>query len=459
MVADDSEALDLAREFREIDEEVQRGAFRDAVVLILVPGTRPVDLLRKLNEAQPQVVHFSSHGTPDEIYIESGEEEPNAFEIAGTSMRSADDRDMKSMRPDVVGSGGSSQGPPQGISKSALVSVLGSCDEGNLRLVVLNACHSRSHAEALAPVVDCVASMNRTISDRAAVKFAASFYGALAFGRSVQKAFDQGVARLKIEGFFEADVPELLVRTGVNASLIKLVGPPCDNGRRLARVPSLAQIPGDEDLPKTGGSGGPGRWVSLTTRVWRGVTGWWRSIHEHGSGSREVLGTDAQKRRESHTRPALNTARHESSELLLETVGQRRDDQTSEAERSSGDRFDAINVEQFDDMTVVRFKGLFYSESSARRALDELGTLIDRESRFLEEHSSIGVAFVSIIFCYCVARVILAIQKTLPPNIRFVCCPTFEGCIRATWLGSSECRAEVLQGLEIFCAFRQAGLL
>jgi hypothetical protein len=59
--------LDLSREFREIDEEVRFSTFRSAVDLILVPGTRPVDLLRKLNENQPHVVHFSSHGSPDEI--------------------------------------------------------------------------------------------------------------------------------------------------------------------------------------------------------------------------------------------------------------------------------------------------------------------------------------------------------------------------------------------------------
>ena len=70
--------LDLAREFREIDEEVGRGKFRDAVELILVPGTRPVDLLRKLNENQPQVVHFSSHGDPDHLVLESGDEGPMA---------------------------------------------------------------------------------------------------------------------------------------------------------------------------------------------------------------------------------------------------------------------------------------------------------------------------------------------------------------------------------------------
>ncbi len=193
--------LDLAREFREIDEEVGRSPFRSAVELILVPGTRPVDLLRKLNENQPQVVHFSSHGDPDEIVLESDDPEADASGLAGSSLRSADERDMKKVvRPDEVETCDASPGPPAGVSKSALVSVLRSCDEGNLRLVVLNACHTRSQAEALTEVVDCVVSMNRTISDRAAIKFAASFYGALAFGRSVQNAFEQGVARLSAEG-------------------------------------------------------------------------------------------------------------------------------------------------------------------------------------------------------------------------------------------------------------------
>jgi len=220
-----SAPLDLPREFREIDEEVGRGKFRDAVELILVPGTRPVDLLRRLNENQPQVVHFSSHGNPDEIILESGEGDAKASDPYGPSVRSADERDMKRVRPDEVASGSTSQGQPQVVSKSALVDVLRSCNEGNLRLVVLNACNTRPQAEALTEVVDCVVSMNRTISDRAAIKFAASFYGALAFGRSVRKAFDQGVARLSAEGIAESDTPELLMRAGVDASQVALVGP------------------------------------------------------------------------------------------------------------------------------------------------------------------------------------------------------------------------------------------
>ena len=210
--------LDLSREFREIDEEVARGTYRSAVELILVPGTRPVDLLRKLNENQPQVVHFSSHGNPDEIILESGEHEAEDPGGVISSARSSDERDMVKLRPEEVEVVGFGQGEPQVVSTSALVNVLRSCDDGNLRLVVLNACSTRKQAEALTEIVDCVVSMNRTITDRAAIKFAASFYGALAFGRSVQKAFEQGVARLSAEGIAEVDTPELLVRAGVDAA-------------------------------------------------------------------------------------------------------------------------------------------------------------------------------------------------------------------------------------------------
>ena len=94
--------LDLSREFREIDDEVRLSTFRDAVELVLVPGTRPVDLLRKLNENQPQIVHFSSHGNPDELVLESGDVEDDALSRSGPTTGSTDDRDMKLVRPDAA---------------------------------------------------------------------------------------------------------------------------------------------------------------------------------------------------------------------------------------------------------------------------------------------------------------------------------------------------------------------
>ena len=156
---------------------------------------------------------------------------------------------MKRVRPDAADDERASQGQPQVVSKSALVNVLRSCNEGNLRLVVLNACHTRSQAEALTEVVDCVVSMNRTISDRAAIKFAASFYGALAFGRSVQRAFDQGVARLRAEGIAEAGTPELLVRAGIDGSRVILVGAaPTKPGPPAAEAPFIVPFPRNADF-------------------------------------------------------------------------------------------------------------------------------------------------------------------------------------------------------------------
>ena len=114
---------------------------------------------------------------------------------------------------------------PRPLSKSALVDIVKACNQENIRVVVLNACHTRPQAEALSEVVDCVISMNRAISDIGAITFAASFYGALAFGRSVENAFDQGLARLRAEGISEIETPELMVRAGVDASTLILVGP------------------------------------------------------------------------------------------------------------------------------------------------------------------------------------------------------------------------------------------
>src|SRR5262249_23011741 len=106
--------LDLSREFREIDEEVRRAPFRDALELILVPGTRPVDLLRKLNENQPQIVHFSSHGNPDELVLEAGE---HADAPGRAGAVSADGRDMKMVEPSAADSESTSPSLPQAISK------------------------------------------------------------------------------------------------------------------------------------------------------------------------------------------------------------------------------------------------------------------------------------------------------------------------------------------------------
>ena len=86
-----TDRLDLGREFREIDEEIRQGEYRDNLELILVPGARLVDFLRKLNKDRPQIVHFSGHGGSDaSLMLECDEEEREPG-----SWRSGTVRDMK----------------------------------------------------------------------------------------------------------------------------------------------------------------------------------------------------------------------------------------------------------------------------------------------------------------------------------------------------------------------------
>lgn len=214
-----TDRLDLGREFREIDEEIRFGDHRDCLDLILVPAARSVDLIRKLNQERPQIVHFCGHadrgGT---IFLDRDEEDQHPSSIGLNP-----DRDMKKVAPEEAGDDAISDLP--GLeSQPGLVDLLRSCDSGNIRIVVLNACHTSSLADEIGETIDCVVCMVQEISDRAAIKFAASFYGALAFGRSIQTAFNQAIARLKAEKSSEALTPRLQVRSGVDADKLVLVG-------------------------------------------------------------------------------------------------------------------------------------------------------------------------------------------------------------------------------------------
>ena len=80
----------------------------------------------------------------------------------------------------------------------------------NIRVVVLNACFSQPQAEAIAQHIDCVVGMSEEIGDTAARDFAAAFYGALAYGRSVKTAFELGRNQIDLAGLQDQDVPQLL---------------------------------------------------------------------------------------------------------------------------------------------------------------------------------------------------------------------------------------------------------
>ena len=179
--------LKLDEEARLITQKIRASEYRDVLKLETLWAVRPDDLLQALNEHKPQIVHFSGHGSK-----------------TGEIVLMDNNRQVKP------------------VSAEAL-KMLFTTLKDNIRVVVLNACYSERQAQAIAEVIDCVVGMSTSIGDEAAIIFAASFYRAIGFGRSIKEAFDQGKTAIMLEGIPEVNTPQLLTRTGVDPASVVLI--------------------------------------------------------------------------------------------------------------------------------------------------------------------------------------------------------------------------------------------
>lgn len=181
--------LALDKECREIENKIQASEHRDSLELLSKWAVRSGDLLQYLHQHSPHIVHFSGHGSSAEelIFLDTHEE----------------------AKP---------------VNKAALKHLFTTLKD-NIRVVVLNACFSQPQAEAITEVIDCAVGMNQAIGDEAAVTFAAAFYQAIGFGRSIKVAFESGKAALLLDGIPEENTPVLIVRAGVDPESIVLVQP------------------------------------------------------------------------------------------------------------------------------------------------------------------------------------------------------------------------------------------
>jgi hypothetical protein len=234
-----TQPLKLDEEIRQITAKVRAAEYRDSLELISRWAVRPDDLLQALLEERPHVVHFSGHGRPTSEPIPRGSQGSSSRDFVLESPPPASELILLDDR-----------GNPKPVSKEALVHLFRILKD-NVRVVVLNACYSQPQAEALAQTIDCTVGMNRPIGDEAAIVFAASFYRALGFGRTVKEAFELGQAALLLEGIPEEKTPELLTRQGVDAAGLVLIAPP------------VAAMPGAEQpMPR-----GPGGRLGVPARL------------------------------------------------------------------------------------------------------------------------------------------------------------------------------------------------
>jgi hypothetical protein len=92
----------------------------------------------------------------------------------------------------------------------------------NIRCVLLNACYSQKQAQGIAAHIDCVIGMSDKIADASAIGFAAAFYQALGFGRSMKEAFDLGCVQIDLANLNQQDIPKLLCRKDVDSASVYL---------------------------------------------------------------------------------------------------------------------------------------------------------------------------------------------------------------------------------------------
>jgi len=185
--------LELAEEYRIIDERLNGTPFRDKFTLVPQVALRPTDLAKSLLRYHPHIVHFSGHGTNrGEIILQNNSGEAHT------------------------------------VSSQHLAKLFGILKD-NVACVVLNGCWTAKQAHIIAEEIGCVVGMSSSVGDSTAMKFAAGFYQAIGFGRDIQDAFDLACIEIDLAHIPEAHIPQLLTRAGVRAGDIIL----CDPSRVL----------------------------------------------------------------------------------------------------------------------------------------------------------------------------------------------------------------------------------
>lgn len=194
-----TEPLMLAEEMRSIDSALRQTQFRDEIAVQSHWAVRIADLQELFQRHQPDVVHFSGHGSETNEIILQDE--------AGRGMT---------------------------VPASALSNLFAIFSK-KIRCVVLNACYSADQAVGIAEHIETVIGMPDVITDQAATRFTTAFYRAIGYGQDLQTAFRLGCNQLELDGIDERDRPQLLGRS--DPATVKFdLGIPVPNNAKEGRL-------------------------------------------------------------------------------------------------------------------------------------------------------------------------------------------------------------------------------
>lgn len=151
----ESSRLRLDEEAREIEEGLRLAKYRDRFEIHKRFALRTRDIGRALLDIEPDIVHFSGHGSIKGLMVED------------------------------------ESGKVVWLQTEALAGLF-QFFSNRVECVLLNACHSHVQATAINLHIDFVIGMSSAVRDSAAVQFAVGFYDALGAGKSYEQAFKFG---------------------------------------------------------------------------------------------------------------------------------------------------------------------------------------------------------------------------------------------------------------------------
>ncbi|MBO3462312.1 CHAT domain-containing protein [Aetokthonos hydrillicola Thurmond2011] len=188
LAADPSDAsrLRLGQELRDIKERLRIAKAPENYQLEQRESVRVGDITQAIFDVQPNIVHFSGHGTDEgELCFENQVGE------------------IQSVKPDAL---------------AAMFELFAQ----HVNCVVLNACYSEIQAQAIAEHIPFVIGMKDTIIDQAGVAFSLGFYKALAANRSIEDAYKFGCVEIRLNGYSEHLKPVLYPKKSQQSQLLDL---------------------------------------------------------------------------------------------------------------------------------------------------------------------------------------------------------------------------------------------
>ena len=162
----------LDKEIREIDISLKLSQKRDHFDFKKSHSLRVEDLQQALLDHEPQIVHFSGHGSTEGLLVEN------------------------------------QLGQAQQVNKKALANLFELFSD-SIQCVVLNSCNSEAVAEEIARSIAYAVGMNDEIKDEAAIQFAIGFYKALGAGKDYEFAFKFACNAIELSNLPGKDIPVL----------------------------------------------------------------------------------------------------------------------------------------------------------------------------------------------------------------------------------------------------------